>query len=175
MVRSWSCPSFVTRPTRLVGVVGDARGLGLCEAQQVCDRGFLDVDALGDLGVIEPRGAQIERQVVCVREVVKLHAGMVNAGADRRMGPRGPSSGGSVGSRAMRGPVAQQWPLVGRDDELDLLTGLVLQSDKPGVVVAGAAGVGKTRIAAEVAARWTATGRRVQLLVATRSVRSVPL
>lgn len=75
----------------------------------------------------------------------------------------------------MRAPVAQEWPLVGRDDELDLLTGLILQPDQPGAVVAGAAGVGKTRIATEVAARWTATGRRVQVLVATRSVRSVPL
>jgi len=75
----------------------------------------------------------------------------------------------------MRGQVGQPWPLVGRDDELDLLTGLVLRPDGPGAVVAGAAGVGKTRIAAEVATRWTASGRRVQVLVATRSVRSVPL
>jgi predicted ATPase len=42
-------------------------------------------------------------------------------------------------------------------------------------VVAGAAGVGKTRLAAEVAARWRADDAQVRTLVATRSVRSVPL
>lgn len=67
------------------------------------------------------------------------------------------------------------WPLVGRDDELDRLTALVTSSDHPGAVVAGAAGVGKTRIAAEVAARWRAGVGEVKTLVATRSVRGVPL
>ena len=55
------------------------------------------------------------------------------------------------------GPVDQNmrvlWPLVGRDGELGLAAELLSDGSPGGVVVAGAAGVGKTRLAAEVARR----------------------
>jgi DNA-binding CsgD family transcriptional regulator len=42
-----------------------------------------------------------------------------------------------------------QWPLIGRDGELRLLARLLQRPDARGVVLAGAAGVGKTRLALE--------------------------
>ena len=42
------------------------------------------------------------------------------------------------------------WPLVGRDGELGFVGELLSDGSVSGVVVAGAAGVGKTRLAAEV-------------------------
>jgi hypothetical protein len=55
--------------------------------------------------------------------------------------------------------VLDEWPLVGRDTELDVLVRCL---DGRGAVVAGAAGVGKTRLAraAETAARTA--GRSVR-------------
>lgn len=47
--------------------------------------------------------------------------------------------------------IDTQWPFVGRDDELALVAGLAA-SGCPGVVIAGAPGVGATRLARECAA-----------------------
>lgn len=63
------------------------------------------------------------------------------------------------------------WPLVGRSEEL-LWTEHVLQG-QGGVVIAGAPGVGKTRLAAEVAAR-TACERTLRIAGST-SLAAVPL
>jgi DNA-binding NarL/FixJ family response regulator len=71
--------------------------------------------------------------------------------------------------------VADRWPLTGRAEELRLIGEALTSSEYKGMVVAGAAGVGKTRLtrrAADAAARtgWsvrrvagTATGRAVML------------
>ena len=67
-----------------------------------------------------------------------------------------------------------QLPLVGRDRELANISEL-LASDGRGVVIAGAAGVGKTRLAAEVAALAGASGREVAWVRATRSASGFPL
>ncbi|PSR57687.1 helix-turn-helix transcriptional regulator [Nocardia nova] len=72
------------------------------------------------------------------------------------------------------GDVVAGWPLVGRAEELDWL----LESTTAGscgALMAGSAGVGKTRLVAEVVARWRARGRECRLFVATRSAGSVPL
>lgn len=66
------------------------------------------------------------------------------------------------------------WPLIGRAEELDRLR----ESTTPaahGVVLSGPAGVGKTRLAAEVLAYWQGQGRWCRWFVATRSAQSVPL
>jgi DNA-binding CsgD family transcriptional regulator len=62
------------------------------------------------------------------------------------------------------------WPLVCRDDELARIDNLTNQ----GVVLAGEAGVGKSRMLAELTAREERAGRRVVRVVATRSLTSVP-
>lgn len=66
------------------------------------------------------------------------------------------------------------WPLTGRAEELALGTGLVRGAGS-GVVLAGAAGVGKTRLAREILA--AASGHKVvtRWTVATESARPVPL
>ena len=48
--------------------------------------------------------------------------------------------------------AAVEWPFVGRDDELAALARTIADPSAQGVVLAGAAGVGKTRLAAECAA-----------------------
>ncbi|MGA8519048.1 MAG: AAA family ATPase, partial [Pseudonocardiaceae bacterium] len=49
--------------------------------------------------------------------------------------------------------MAATWPLTGRAEELSLISGLTRGREGPtGVVLAGAAGVGKTRLAREALA-----------------------
>ncbi|MBF4999606.1 AAA family ATPase [Nocardia sp. BSTN01] len=66
------------------------------------------------------------------------------------------------------------WPLVGREEELDWVS----DSTTPphlGVVLAGPAGVGKTRLVTEILALWRTRGRDCRWFGATRSAQSVPL
>ncbi|HEX6401753.1 MAG TPA: LuxR C-terminal-related transcriptional regulator [Pseudonocardiaceae bacterium] len=68
------------------------------------------------------------------------------------------------------------WPLTGRAEELSLIAGLVRRRDGPaGVVVAGAAGVGKTRLAREALVVAERRGVLVRWAVATASARGLPL
>ncbi len=73
-------------------------------------------------------------------------------------------------------PVISGDPLTGRDTELAVirraLTGV---GNYSGVVIAGAAGVGKTRLAHEVLARAEASGERTYWIVGTQSARQLPL
>ncbi len=66
------------------------------------------------------------------------------------------------------------WPLVGRVDELELVEGALAGPDGAGVVLAGSAGVGKTRLAGEVLARASAAGRTTAWVQATRSASAIP-
>ncbi|MEJ3654569.1 LuxR C-terminal-related transcriptional regulator [Actinomycetes bacterium KLBMP 9759] len=70
--------------------------------------------------------------------------------------------------------LGRTWPLVGRDAELGFVVrGLRGRGTTGGVVLAGAPGVGKTRLAREVLA---AAGRSTtRWVVATESARAVPL
>src|SRR3954447_15400641 len=63
------------------------------------------------------------------------------------------------------------WPLVGRDEELALAREALADPSAGGVVIAGAAGLGKTRLATEVAAS-AEVAERVR---ATRSAAVIPL
>jgi hypothetical protein len=71
------------------------------------------------------------------------------------------------------GDRLELWPLVGRGDEVDLAA----RARRRGraVVLAGAAGVGKTRLARAALADATAEGRPTRWVAATRSARTVPL
>mgnify|MGYP003297867800 CR=1 FL=1 len=63
------------------------------------------------------------------------------------------------------------WPLVGRQAELEALVADISEA-RGGVVLAGAAGVGKTRLAREALVRVHAVGRDVEWVAATRAAAS---
>jgi DNA-binding NarL/FixJ family response regulator len=72
--------------------------------------------------------------------------------------------------------VAASWPLTGRAEELRLITELTRRRDGPaGVVLAGPAGVGKTRLAREALAVARQRGALIRWAVATASARALPL
>ena len=67
-------------------------------------------------------------------------------------------------------------PLTGRDSELGIIRRALSGAGKhSGVVIAGAAGVGKTRLAREVLRRAEASGERTKWIVGTESARALPL
>src|SRR5687767_2750841 len=66
-----------------------------------------------------------------------------------------------------------RWPLVGRDDELSLACSTVMAGRS--VVLTGAPGVGKTRLAHEVLESAAASGARTQWALATQSAATIPL
>ncbi len=67
-----------------------------------------------------------------------------------------------------------RWPFTGRDAELRLV-GEALSGGAAGVVIAGPAGVGKTRLATEAAQLAAERGCAVEWVRASRSARSIPL
>lgn len=67
------------------------------------------------------------------------------------------------------------WPLTGRDRELEAVGALLADDLAGGVVLAGAAGVGKTRLAGEAARIAESRGLAVEWVRATRSAASIPL
>ena len=71
-------------------------------------------------------------------------------------------------------PVQLSWPLVGREDDLELV-GQALRDGAPGVVVSGAAGVGKSRLAREALAAASARGAETEWVQATAGAASIPL
>ncbi|MCE7011602.1 ATP-binding protein [Kibdelosporangium philippinense] len=86
-----------------------------------------------------------------------------------------------------RPEVGDRWPLVGRDRQLSALTTMIAGGEKAptgaspltsaaggGVVLVGAAGVGKTRLAREVLARLASEGCRTEWVSATRSMAAIP-
>jgi DNA-binding NarL/FixJ family response regulator len=68
------------------------------------------------------------------------------------------------------------WPLTGRVEELSRISGLTRRRDGPaGVVLAGPAGVGKTRLAREALAAAEQRGALTRWAVGTASARALPL
>jgi DNA-binding CsgD family transcriptional regulator len=65
-------------------------------------------------------------------------------------------------------------PLVGRRDELDRIVSRLVRRDRGGFVIAGAAGVGKSRLAAEAAKAVALKGARTAHVVATRAASTIP-
>ena len=68
-----------------------------------------------------------------------------------------------------------RWPLAGREAELRCVAEALSEDSAGGVVIAGPAGVGKTRLAVEVSQLATTRGCAVSWVRATRSAASIPL
>src|SRR6266536_1491128 len=64
--------------------------------------------------------------------------------------------------------------MIGRRAELEALGAVIGDAGVDGVVLAGAAGVGKTRLAREALAQVEAAGRDVEWVAATRAAASIP-
>jgi DNA-binding CsgD family transcriptional regulator len=71
--------------------------------------------------------------------------------------------------------MAGEWPLVGRGEDLVGLGAVLAAPGSQGLVLAGEAGVGKTRLAAELAAACRGAGRCVLRADATNSSALLPL
>jgi len=65
-----------------------------------------------------------------------------------------------------------RWPLVGRAEEQRFISDAITDPDRAGVLVAGRAGVGKTRLIHEVLR--TTYGRHLERITASESVRPLP-
>ena len=68
-----------------------------------------------------------------------------------------------------------KWPLTGRAEELRLIEAAVSEPDSSGILIRGAAGVGKSRIAREALSSAASKGRETRWAVATSSARALPL
>lgn len=79
-----------------------------------------------------------------------------------------------AGSTAVGSPADRQWPLTGRDRELEAALN-ALHAGARLVSVHGAAGVGKSRLLAEVAARLAASGTHTVQLGGSAILAVVPL
>jgi DNA-binding CsgD family transcriptional regulator len=68
-----------------------------------------------------------------------------------------------------------RWPLIGRSAEMRAIQAAISASDVSGIVVYGAAGVGKSRIAREGLSAAESYGCEGRLAVGTSSARAIPL
>jgi hypothetical protein len=66
------------------------------------------------------------------------------------------------------------WPLVGRRDALDQMAAALAAGDRAGVVLVGAAGVGKSRLATEGAAAAEASGLVTRRVSGSRAAATIP-
>ena len=72
--------------------------------------------------------------------------------------------------------MAQRWPLTGRVEELRYIATAARSGDGPrGVVIAGGAGVGKTRLAREAVHALGFSGRQVRWITGTSTAQSIPM
>jgi hypothetical protein len=67
------------------------------------------------------------------------------------------------------------WPLTGRDEELHTITAAITDPALAGIVLCGAAGVGKSRVARDALRSVESTGAEVRWVVGTASARALPL
>lgn len=67
------------------------------------------------------------------------------------------------------------WPLTGRSEEMGAIEAAISASDAAGIVVCGAAGVGKSRIAREAVSAAGSKGCACRWAVGTSSARAIPL
>jgi DNA-binding CsgD family transcriptional regulator len=67
------------------------------------------------------------------------------------------------------------WPLTGRSEEMRLIEAAISDPDASGIIVCGAAGVGKSRIAREALSLAAAKGCEERWVVGTSSARALPL
>ena len=67
------------------------------------------------------------------------------------------------------------WPLIGRLEEMRAIEAAVLSPDSSGIVIYGAAGVGKSRIAREALSATESQGCECRWAAGTSSARAIPL
>ena len=67
------------------------------------------------------------------------------------------------------------WPLTGHSCEMRLIAIAISASDLSGIVVCGAAGVGKSRIAREALSSAASNGCEIRWAIGTSSARALPL
>ena len=67
-----------------------------------------------------------------------------------------------------------KWPLIGRDNELALVAGVLVDPGASGVVLVGEAGVGKTRLATECMHMGMERGFATARIVASRAASGIP-
>jgi len=67
------------------------------------------------------------------------------------------------------------WPLIGRSEELGFIESALSAPEISGVVISGAAGVGKSRVAREALGLFAAKGRGVRWAIASSAARTLPL
>jgi hypothetical protein len=67
------------------------------------------------------------------------------------------------------------WPLTGRLGEMRTIEAAISASDVAGVVICGAAGVGKSRIAREALSAAASKGCETRWTVGSSSARAIPL
>ena len=71
--------------------------------------------------------------------------------------------------------MRMRWPLIGRSEEMRAIQSAISASDVSGMVVYGAAGVGKSRIAREALSAAESHGCEGRLAVGTSLARAIPL
>jgi ATP-dependent Clp protease ATP-binding subunit ClpA len=71
--------------------------------------------------------------------------------------------------------MRMRWPLIGRTEEMRAIEAAIFASDVSGIVVHGAAGVGKSRIVREALRSAQSRGCQTPLAVGTSSARAIPL
>ena len=71
--------------------------------------------------------------------------------------------------------VQLKWPLTGRADKLRIIEAAMSDRDCSGIVIGGAAGVGKSRLAREALNAAASQGRECRWALATSSARALPL
>src|SRR5882757_4973942 len=71
--------------------------------------------------------------------------------------------------------MRMRWPLIGRSEEMRAIEAAISASDVSGIVVGGAAGVGKSRIAREALSAAVSRGCEGRWAVGTSSARTLPL
>ena len=67
------------------------------------------------------------------------------------------------------------WPLIGRSQEMQVIGAAMSDPDCSGIVICGAAGVGKSRIAREALSALASKGCEIRWTVGTSSARDLPL
>lgn len=72
------------------------------------------------------------------------------------------------------GPQCSGWPLIGRDDVLDVVTAAITQRGLGSLILSGPPGVGRSRLAREALRSAQSTGLATEWFVATRAAASIP-